>query len=86
MTVYENVSLYIEREGFVKDSKGKLGQYTYDLDDPKQIAALQFMANNNKKSVYVVREFVAVDADYQDQHPKKSAKDWYILEIKPEAT
>lgn len=84
MTIYENASIWIEKEGFIKNDQGKLAQFIIDTDIVEHMEDLQDMANNSKKNVYVIREFVAVDADYQDQHPKKSAKDWYLLEIKPE--
>lgn len=83
MTVYENVSVYIEKDGFIKNIEGKLAQFTIDTDNPEHIEDLQFMANNENKPVYLIREFIAVDADYQDHHPRKCAKDWFIIEVKP---
>jgi len=83
MTSYENASIYIDRDGFIKNLDGKLAQFTIDTDNVEHIEDLQYMADNEKKTIYLIREFVAVDADYQDQHPKKSAKDWYLLEVKP---
>jgi len=83
MTIYENASIYIDKDGFIKNIDGKLAQFIIDTDKPEHIEDLQFMADNEKKTVYLIREFIAVDADYQDHHPKKCAKDWYLLEVKP---
>jgi hypothetical protein len=83
MTIYENSSIYIENDGFIKTLSGKLAQFTIDTDNKDNIEDLQNIANNNNKPVYLIREFVAVDSNYQDHHPKKSAKDWYILKINP---
>ena len=84
MVVYENVSVWIDKEkSFLKDA-GDLHQFTYDTDNVEHVTNLQKLANYLKSTVYLIREFVAVDANYQDQHPKKSDKNWYLLEVKPE--
>lgn len=89
MTVYENVSIWIDKQGFIKTPDGKLGQYTYNIDHlnpkDKDMKGLQFVADNNKATIYLIREFIAVDADYREEHPRKvDPKDWYLLEIKPQ--
>jgi len=84
MTVYENASIWIDKEGFIRSPDGKIGQYTYDTEKEKDLKGLQFIADNNKKTIYLIREFIAVDADYRDEHPRKvDPKDWFVLEIKP---
>ena len=85
MTVYENASVYIDKDGFIKNTHGKLAQFTIDTDNQQHIDDLQLIADREQKTVYLVREFIAVDADYQDHHPRKCAKDWYLLEVKPQS-
>ena len=84
MPVYENSSIWFDKGGFVKTPDGKIGQYVYDTDNPKHVESLQFMADNNKQPLYLIREFIAVDADYRDEHPKKvDPKDWFVLKLDP---
>lgn len=83
MVIYENASIYIEKKGFAKDPYGKMGQYEFDTDNEKHMKNLQDLANLYQTPVYLIREFVAIDADYQDHHPKKSSRDWHLLKIEP---
>ena len=77
MTIYENVSLWIDKKGFIKGPDGKLGQYVLNYDDStdekkeKSLKSFQFIADNNKAIVYVVREFVAVDVNGLSTKPYK---------------
>lgn len=76
MTKYENAALWSRKSGFFE--KG-----TYDTDDTVFTTRLQEIANGTGEPVYLIREFIVVDAEYQDQAPSKCAKDWFVLELKP---
>lgn len=84
MTIYENASIWVEKSGFMKDGDGKLSQFTVDTENIECMNSLKNLATLGGNTIYVVREFIAVDADYQDQHPKKSDKNWFLLEVKPQ--
>ena len=75
MVIYENAALWSKKRGFF--DKG-----TYEVTD-ELTDKLHVIANELKDSVYLIREFIVVDAEYQDQAPSKCAKDWYVLKIDP---
>ena len=76
--VYRNAAIWSDKQRkFIE--KGD-----YDLEDGSVLQHLQDLANAEQKPVYVVREFIVVDSEYQDQPPSKSARDWYVWKVDPE--
>lgn len=75
--IYRNAGLYSKRNGIFE--KGD-----YDLSDVETMTRIHELAVKYGEPVYVLREFIVVDAEYQDQPPNRCAKDWYVLEVKPE--
>jgi len=75
MVVYENAALWSKKEGFFE--KG-----SYDTDNEVDQNRIQGIANATGNSVYLIREFIVVDAEYQEQPPSKCAKDWFVKEYK----
>lgn len=76
MTVYENAALWSRKKGFFE--KG-----TYNDEDMDLIVRMDGLAHAYGEPVYMIREFVVVDAEYNDHAPSKVLKDWYVLESKP---
>lgn len=78
-TVYQNVGLYSTQK-----RKFMLRMPEFDFNNAEHIATAKKIANDLKGSIYVVREFVVEDSLYQEEAPQKIAKDWYVLEVKPD--
>lgn len=74
---YRNAALYTKKKGIVK-------RVDIEIDHPAVLEAMQTMANEYKESVYIVREFIANDSEYQEKPPHKIASDWFVLEVKPD--
>ena len=76
MTVYENAALWSRKEGFFEEGN-------YDLENEIDQNRIQGIANATGETIYLIREFVVVDAKYNDHAPSKVLKDWFVKEYKP---
>ena len=77
--LYRNAALYTKKGGFID------GRIDIDLFNEETIQWLQKMANAKKQDVYVIREFIANDAEYQEKRPEQLASDWYVMKVEPES-
>ena len=88
MTVYENAAYFMKKEGKMKTAgfwhtdEGVVRE-DFDTEDIDGMRNLQNIANAKNASVYVIREFIANDALYQEKRPDQLDKDWFVFEIKP---
>jgi hypothetical protein len=78
--LYRNAALYMKKGGFIKSDR-------IDIDpfDGETLQWLQKIANSKNQDVYVIREFIANDAEYQEKRPEQLASDWYVMKVEPES-
>jgi len=95
MVVYENTSIWIDGKPsfFIRNVDNSLTKFRFDYNEenPMQstlndvpVTKAMSIAEFRDATVCIIREFIAVDADYRNEHPKKvDPKDWYLLKIEP---
>lgn len=68
-TAIFNAGVYTDKHGIA---------WRGDIDLKEDIPALLEVAKGMNSVIYVIREGVANDAEYQEKRPKQMYSDWYV--------